>query len=109
MSDIKKKINDFKNIISPYKKKLSDWYKKDKNVKKIMAFFSLLPLIIAAIILQRTWRGVRRIEASQMITLSLISSMVQTKPNTEVDMLNNLKKAKKLLQNQRDLKVICLN
>ena len=34
MSDIKKKIKYLKNIISPYKKKLSDWYKKDKNEKK---------------------------------------------------------------------------
>tara|TARA_Y100000589_G_C27168157_1_gene635558 strand:+ start:941 stop:1141 length:201 start_codon:yes stop_codon:yes gene_type:complete len=34
MSDIKKKIKDLKNIISPYQKKLSDWYKKDKNAKK---------------------------------------------------------------------------
>ena len=62
-----------------------------------MSIFYLIPLIIAATILQRTWRGVRRIEASQMITLSLVSSMVQTKPNTEVDMLNNFKKAKKII------------
>tara|TARA_A100000164_G_scaffold356352_1_gene365874 strand:- start:116 stop:595 length:480 start_codon:yes stop_codon:yes gene_type:complete len=40
MSDIKKKINDLKNIIHPYKKQFSDWYKKDKNVKKCIEVIS---------------------------------------------------------------------
>ncbi len=69
-----------------------------------MPIFYLIPLIIAATILQRTWRGVRRIEASQMITLSLISAMVQTKPNSEIDMLNNFKKAKKIISESKRFK-----
>ena len=36
MSDIKKKIQDLKNIIDPYQKKFSTWYKKDKNAKKFI-------------------------------------------------------------------------
>ena len=40
MSEIKKKIKDLKNIIIPYQKKLSDWYKDDKNVKKFIEVIS---------------------------------------------------------------------
>ena len=40
MSEIKKKIKDLKNIIRPYQKKLSDWYKEDKNVKKFIEVIS---------------------------------------------------------------------
>ena len=69
-----------------------------------MSIFYFIPLIVAGTILQRTWRGVRRIEASQIITLSLVSSMVQTKANTEVDMLNNLKKAKKVIAESKRFK-----
>ena len=44
MSKIKKKMQDFKNIIDPYQKQLSDWYKKDKNVKKFIDVFSLIKI-----------------------------------------------------------------
>ena len=40
MSEIKKKIKDLKNIIRPYQKKLSDWYKEDNNVKKFIEVIS---------------------------------------------------------------------
>ena len=40
MSEIKKKIQDLKNIIDSYQKHLSDWYKKDKNVKKFLDVIS---------------------------------------------------------------------
>ena len=40
MSEIKKKIKDLKNIISPYQKQLTDWYKKDKNAKKFIEIIS---------------------------------------------------------------------
>ena len=69
-----------------------------------MSIFYSITIIIAGFCLNRTWKGVRRIEASQIITLSLISSMVQTKPNTEVDMLNNLKKAKKIIAESKRFK-----
>jgi len=40
MSEMKKRIQDFKNFIDPYQKKLSDWYKNDKNAKKFIEVIS---------------------------------------------------------------------
>ena len=40
MSDLKKNFQELKNNIDPYKKKFSDWYEKDDNVKKFKEGFS---------------------------------------------------------------------
>ncbi len=40
MSDLKKNFQELKNKIDPYKKKFSDWYEKDDNVKKFKYVFS---------------------------------------------------------------------